>query len=361
MSRMYQGRIKKPVDIIKQPWLDFERFISFAIYKHMKSRVISRRYPDVVKKVLLIRRNRLGDAVNVLPIIEGIKECQPDVEIHMLANQYNQVIFQYSPYVDKVHAIDEKWLLGKFTLFMHPELLKLREENFDLVIGLSGYSSVTAQLVAWVKGKYNVGSVSKKGTLYDLIFDLGARELDTADKHHVDDMAHIVRLAKLKLPNTLPYTKLLRPNPAQQKWLAICPDVKRKESRYPIEQYGQMIFSLLSGKSVDKILLFTEGPRSEYRQLEQFGAEWRNTANVEEFIREVSKCQVAVTAEGGSAHITGALGLGVVVISGMGHQAYWRPYAQHVRILEQKHAIGKISPEAIIAEIDALENEMNSR
>lgn len=355
---MYKGRLKKPADIVKQPWLDFYRFISFLLYSLIKGRIRKRDYPAVVENILLVRRNRLGDAVNVLPIIEGIKECQPDIKIHVLASQYNAVIFQHSSCVDQVHVINEKWLIGKFTLFMHPVLLKLREEKFDLVIGLGGYSSVLAQLVAWVKGKYNVGPVSKKGTLYDLIFDLGVGELEAADKHHIDDMAHIVRQTRLKLPNTLSYTRLLRPNPPQQKWLAICPDVKRKESRYPIEQYGQVIVLLLRDKLVDKIVLFTEGPDSEYRQLEQFGAEWRNTANVEEFIREVSKCQVAVTAEGGSAHITGALGLGVVVISGMGHQAYWRPYAQHVRILEQKNAIDKIRPEAIVAEIDALKYEM---
>ncbi len=302
----------------------------------------------------------MGDAVNVLPIIEAIKSQQSDVEIHVLANQYNQVIFQYSPYVDKVHVMNEKWGLGKITLFMHPLLLKLREENFDLVIGLGGYSSVLAQLVAWVKGKYNVGPVSKKGTLYDLIFDLGVEEFDAVGKHHVDDMAYIVRQTKLKLPNALPYTKLLRPNPPQQKWLAICPDVKRKESRYPIGQYGQVIVSLLRDKLVDKILLFTEGPQSEYRQLEGYGAEWCNTRSVEEFIQEVSKCQWAITAEGGSAHITGALGMGLVVISGMGHQAYWRPYAEHVRILEQKNAVSEIEPDAIVAEIRDLQMQIAS-
>ena len=189
---MYQGRIKTPFDLIKQPWLDFERYISFVLYLLLKKVVAVRKRPVIVNKILLIRRNRLGDAVNVLPIIRGIKQFQPKVEIHVLASRYNAPIFRCCPYIDKVHRIDEQWLLGKATLFMHPVILSLRRESFDLVIGVGGYSSVLAQLVLWVKGKYNVAVISKKGTFYDLAFDNGVAELSISDKHHVEDMAHIV-------------------------------------------------------------------------------------------------------------------------------------------------------------------------
>lgn len=355
---MYKGRIKKPVDIIKQPWLDFERLISLGIYKLMKSRKKSRPCPGDLKKILLIRRNRLGDAVNVLPIIEGIKQCQPDTQIHVLANQYNAVVFEHSGAVDKVHVIDEKWLLGKLTLFMHPVLLQLSKENFDLVIGLGGYSSVLAQLVFWVKGRYNVGPVSKKGTFYDLVFDLGVAEsFDRDGKHHVDDMAYIVRQTRLNLPEKLPYTKLLRPRQARPGWLALCPDVKRKESRYPLSYYQQLVEMVLANHEVERILLFTESPDSEYRQLENFGAQWQATASVEQFIQAVSECQWAITAEGGGAHLAGALGLGLVVISGMGHQNYWRPYAEQVRVLEVKNAVSQIPPEAVLAEFRLLKQQ----
>ena len=352
---MYKGRIKKPIDIIKQPWLDFERLISLGIYKLMKRRKKTRSCSGNFKKILLVRRNRLGDAVNILPIIEGIKQCQPNMQIHVLANQYNAVVFEHSGAVDKVHVIDEKWLLGKLTLFMHPVLLQLRKEDFDLVIGVGGYSSVLAQLVFWVKGRYNVGPVSKKGTFYDLVFDLGVAESIGRDsKHHVDDMAYIVRQTRLNLPEKLPFTKLVRPRPACPGWLALCPDVKRKESRYPLSHYQQLVEILLANHEVEKILLFTESPDSEYRQLENFGAEWQATSNVEDFIQSISVCQWAITAEGGGAHIAGALGLGLVVISGMGHQNYWRPYAERVRVLDVKNTVSQIPPEAVAAEFREL-------
>ena len=358
MKRIYQGRIKKPIDIIKQPWLDFFRLISFFIFKLLKNRVRSRDYPKDIKKILLIRRNRLGDAINVLPVIEGIKRCKPNIEIHVLANQYNAVIFKHSPYVDKVHTIDEKWFLGKFTLFMHPVLLELRKEEFDLVIGFGGYSSVLAQLVFWVKGKYNVGVHSKKGAIYDFAYDLGVNELNAENKHHVDDMAHIAKSAQLSLPEQIPYTYINSKVNKQNNWLAICPDVKRKESQYSIDNYANVIQELLKAGDVDKAILFTESEKSPYRELEKYGAHWCPTRNVEEFIQEISKCQWVISSEGGGAHIAGALGLGVVVLSGMGHQTYWRPYAKFVRVLEQKHAVNDISVSLIADEFRSLKSEM---
>lgn len=346
---MYSDRIKKPIDIVKQPWLDCERAVCRVIYRLLKSSVNPRPYPDSVKKLLLIRRNRLGDAVNVLPVIDGIKQYRPDLEIHVLANHYNAEIFRHNAHVDQLHVIDEKWRLGKFSLFCHPVLKALRQETFDLVIGLGGYSSVLAQLVYWVKGRYNIGVVSKKGTFYDFCYDLGLVEQAREDKHHVDDMAYIVRSAGLQLPDILPFARMRIDSIRQKKCLAICPDVKRTESRYPVEFYARAVEELLQAKDIEQAVLFTSSPNSPYRNLEKSGVRWCPTSNVAEFVREVAKCEWAISAEGGSAHIAGALGLGVVVLSGMGHQNYWRPYAEHVEILENKQGVIRIGSGEVVA------------
>lgn len=351
---MYKGRIKKPVDIIKQPILDITRLISFLLYRLLKETINGRNYPCDIKKILLIRRNRLGDAVNILPVIEGIKQCHPDIEIHVLANKYNAVIFNHSQFVDKIYVIDEKWLLGKITFFIHPLLLSLRNESYDIVIGLGGFSSVLAQMALWIKGKYNVGTHSKKGSIYDLIYDQTVPELPRGNRHHVDDMAHIVRRAKLNLPDPLPYTHMSCNKIKQNKYLAICPDVKRIESRYSVSNYAEVLTELLNSGEISRAILFTESENSLYRALEKYGAHWCPTKNVEEFIQKIAECEWAITSEGGSAHISGALGLGVIVLSGMGHQTYWRPYARFVRILEEKNAINNIDPNTLIFEFRSL-------
>jgi ADP-heptose:LPS heptosyltransferase len=344
----YRQRIVKPVDVIKQPWLDLQRALLRGVYYLLHTRIKSRPYPESVDKILLVRRNRLGDAVNSTPLIVGLRQSYPQLRIHVLANPYNRVVFEHTPGVDCVHVIDEYWGLGKFSLFCHPLLQALRREQFDLVIGLGGYSSVLAQLVYWVKGRYNVGMASKKGGLYDLLYDLGLPDSGRGNGHHVDDMAAIIRAAGLSLPQQLPYTTLSRPHQPQGRWLALCPDVKRNASRYPLQSYARLVETVLQRGWVDRVCLFTDKPDSPYRQLEQSGAQWCATASVQEFMDQVSRCRWAVSAEGGGAHIIGALGLDLLVLSGMGHQQYWRPYVEHVRVIDHAEGIASVPVEDIL-------------
>jgi len=199
---------------------------------------------------------------------------------------------------------------------------------------------------------------SKKGNLYDFAYDCRVAEIEVENKHHVDDMAHIARSAKLKLPDLLPYTHLDSDSSKLSNCLAICPDVKRKESCYPVDKYAKVIQELLESDDVNQVILFTENENSPYRELEQYGARWCPTRNVEEFIKEVSKCRWAISSEGGSAHIVGALGLGVIVLSGMGHQTYWRPYAEFVSVLERKQAVDEIETYAVISAFRNLKAQM---
>jgi len=134
------------IDFIKQPWLKIERFILHLCYLAIRKSVKSKAYPKHVAKILIIRRNRLGDSINVLPIIEAIKKNYPSIKVSVLANQYNAEIFNYSTYIDQVYCINEKWGLGRITLYLNPVIRKLRRENFDLVIGLGGFASMLSQI-----------------------------------------------------------------------------------------------------------------------------------------------------------------------------------------------------------------------
>ena len=68
------------IDFIKQPWLKLERFILHLCYLAIRKSVKSKAYPKHVAKILIIRRNRLGDSINVLPIIEAIKKNYPSIK-----------------------------------------------------------------------------------------------------------------------------------------------------------------------------------------------------------------------------------------------------------------------------------------
>jgi len=340
------------IDFIKQPWLKLERFILHLCYLALRKYIKPNPYPKQIKTILLIRRNRLGDSINILPIIEALKKNYPSIKISVLANQYNAEIFSYSEHIYQLYSINEKWGLGRITLYLNPIIKKLRQENFDLVIGLGGYASMLSQISFCINGKYSVGPKSFEGNFNDLLLDFSVSKAVGKHNLHVDEMARIVRNARLKLPKKLPFPKLNVSVAYKKNWLAICPDVNRKESRYSIENYKQIIMHLLLNKVVEKIILFLETEKSPYIELVNAGATYQKTKNLNEFISGIAKCKIALTAAGGSSHIASALDLKVVVISGIKNQAFWRPYGKKVTIFEKENNINLINPKSIIKSIE---------
>jgi ADP-heptose:LPS heptosyltransferase len=342
------------IDFIKQPWLKIERFILHLCYLAIRNNIKSKPYPKVIKKILIIRRNRLGDSINVLPLIDGIKKKYPSIKISVLANQYNAEIFKYSEHTYKVYCINEKWGLGRITLYFNPVIRKLRHENFDLVIGLGGFASILSQISFCIKGKYSVGPKSLEGNFNDLLFDLSVEKIKSKNKLHIDEMANIVKNAQLNLPQKLSYPQLNIASKSKNKWLALCPDVNRKESCYSIENYKEIIQHIISKKIVNKVILFLSSSKSPYHELTEYGAEYQATHNLKEFIKKIAQCKIALTAAGGSSHIASSLNLSVVVISGIKNQSFWRPYGKSIKVFENERNINLIRPIKIVRALKKL-------
>ena len=349
--------IFKYLTFLKNCWNDslqkIRHFLLRILYLTFKSQKKTNPYPKQVKKILLIRRNRLGDAINLLPIIHAIKKNYPNVEINVLANQYNSQIFEYCSAISHIHILNEKIWLGQNFLFLNPIIKKLKKENFDLVIAFGGYTSRLAKITYFLKSKYSVGMGSNK-FLFDLFYDKAVIQNKTKFKSQIEEMSTLIKAARLNIPKNLPYTNLELLNRPNQKWLAICPDVKREESQYPINFYGEIIKKVLNENKFTRVSFFLADIRSPYTKLKDYGAEYIQTNNLSELITTLSKYGSVLTAEGGSAHIAGALGLSVFIISGTKNQRYWKPHAKNIKTFTNTDSVARIKPGSIIKGINTL-------
>jgi ADP-heptose:LPS heptosyltransferase len=339
---------------LKNFWNDslqnIRHFLLRILYLTFKSQKKTNPYPKQVKKILLIRRNRLGDAINLLPIIHAIKKNYPNVEINVLANQYNSQIFEYCSAISHIHILNEKIWLGQNFLFLNPIIKKLKKENFDLVIAFGGYTSRLAKITYFLKPKYSVGMGSNK-FFFDLFYDKTVIHNKTKFKSQIEEMSALIKAARLTIPKNLPYTNLELLNRKNQKWLAICPEVTKLKTQYPIDSYKKIIKNLSNNKKFKKIILLVNNKNSAYIKLATYGAHLIKTKNLHDFINHLSKCTHVIASEGGAAHIAGALGLSICVISNDENRIYWRPYAKKVKVLSNKNGVKEISPEIITKRI----------
>ena len=322
-------------------------FIVHILFLILNRFTKERKPPKKINKILLIRRNRLGDAINLLPIIEMIRKRYPLLKICVLAETYNAEIFRYSKHIDKIFALNENSWGGRSFFFLNPVVKAAKKENFDLVIAFGGYTSTLAKLIFWLKPKYSAGVISNKGFFFDLVYDKKIKPSSNITSH-VEDMAQVARTSGLKIAKLIPYTHLETTQKKNKKWLAICPDVDRPESQYPIDQYGKIIKTLLKDKKIEKIILFMKSQNSPYMTLTKYGAQYIKTNDLHDLIKHLATCNYAIAAEGGSAHIAAALGLSVCVISGTKNQSYWKPHARKIKTFVNSKGAKEIRSEVIV-------------
>lgn len=137
-------------------------------------------------RILLLRQDRIGDALVSVPVIRALRRAYPDATMHMLFSRTNYgVRGAMAPYVD--HA----WCYNKTPVHALRLLAALRRARYDVVVDLMDNPSANAQLIArWCGAPLRVGIRHERAGHYTHAVPL----LDRAEAHMVE------RIAQLLLP-----------------------------------------------------------------------------------------------------------------------------------------------------------------
>jgi ADP-heptose:LPS heptosyltransferase len=81
-----------------------------------------------IKKLLILRYDRIGDMIVTTPILRGLKIVKPDLFIGIVASSKNVEIIKNNPNVDKIYVLPSKWR------HLWNEIKKIREEGYNLVL-----------------------------------------------------------------------------------------------------------------------------------------------------------------------------------------------------------------------------------
>jgi len=124
-----------------------------------------------VKKILILKYDRIGDMIVATPLIRKLNRILPNAEIHVLASTVNAPIIQHNKRVEKIFIFNNNWLK------MLPTLFKLRSERFDVIFELEASFVTRAFLISkFINSKY-IFSVEK---LHGR-FGLESREIQSYD------------------------------------------------------------------------------------------------------------------------------------------------------------------------------------
>jgi ADP-heptose:LPS heptosyltransferase len=137
------------------------------------------------QRILLLRMERIGDLVMALEAIRDVRTHAPDAEIDLVVGSWNVALAESIPSVNRVEALDARWLAREATGLSLPSLLraatKWRTAQYDLAINFE--PDIRSNMVLAAAGAARTAGWASGGggPLLDLALDYDVKAHTTAN------------------------------------------------------------------------------------------------------------------------------------------------------------------------------------
>ncbi len=324
-------------------------------------------------KILVIRRDNIGDLVCTTPLISALRRRYPHAHIAALVNTYNSQVLEGHPDLDAVYAYAKAKhrLPGQSRAAVYWDrlrlLLKLRAQRFDTVLLASAQPGASAlRLARWIASEHIAGYVEPTG-LVDLALPYAA----VGALHEVEDVFRLgclfgVEGAPGKASMAVDADARARAHAAlgardvKRKLIALHISARKPSQRWPAERYAALIRAL--GVEADFILLWSPGAAdhpqhpgddAKAQAVVQAVGNAPLTAYPTHELRDLAAAlalaDTVICSDGGAMHIAAALGKPILCFFGDSDAAHWHPWGVPYRLLQpDSRAAADISLDAAL-------------
>ena len=296
------------------------------------------------KRIAVLTRAGLGDAVYVIPALRVLRRHYPKAHITAITGERGYPLLLRCPYIDHL-ALRH---LGNGIRGKLQEIIRLRRGCFDLAVILDTSDEKT--LHTFLAGiRYRAGGVKRRfGRLLTHPFCL------PEDAHQINDLCRGVVAAlgcdvsdwQLELfPQTEAHMRMLEKLHdtgwcGQRPLVGINPGASAPNKRWFPDRFAQVIDALING-GAEVVLL---GAQSDMEQVDSILKAVRFTPRVlagqldlDELIFCLKTLDVLISGDTGPSHLAGAVGTSVVAIFGPSRAEHYAPQgAPHV-VIDRSH------------------------
>ncbi len=283
--------------------------------------------PDIYRRILVVRTDRIGDVILSTPVVKNLRDNFPQSFIAMMVRPYTKDVVEGNPYLDEVILYDKNkrekgWLS---TLRFSRVLAKKR---FDLAVVLN--PSNRSNLIPFLAGiPRRVGYDRKMGFL------LTDRIKDTkyeGKKHETEYNLDLIKVLGIDPKDKSVFMPL---GPDSEKWVeevfsrenilasdklvAINPGASDNSKIWVSERYAQ-VADKLSERGVKIIIIGGPGDKRICQKIiENMQRPYINMVannNISQFASLLRRCNLLISPDTGLVHIASAVGTPVVCIFG---------------------------------------------
>jgi heptosyltransferase-3 len=303
-------------------------------------------------RILVIRRDNIGDLVCTTPLLAALRMRYPQAHIAALVNSYNAAVLEGNPHVDAVHCYTKlkhraagESRIGILAARL-AMLARLRREPFDhIVLAKAGVDRQGLTLARQLRRRNIVGFASPG----DKHISLPVPALPYTELHEVQVLQLLA--AAMDAPHADGPLRVYPPAArieswrqrlsldAGRRWIAFHVSAREAERRWPVERCAELIQRLESA-GTGVLLLWSPGaadnpahPGDDDKAAEIMARAGANpgviaapTASLADLIAVLALCRGFIGADGGAMHIAAGLGLPVVALFEERKTKRWHPW-----------------------------------
>jgi heptosyltransferase-3 len=305
-------------------------------------------------KVLVVRRDNIGDLVLTTPVLRALRSRYPEARIEILVNSYNAPVIEGHPDLDAIHVYTKaKHRESRWDAF--PEWtdrlrqgLALRGERFDHVIVPSpGFHPRQIRLARWLRPRH-ISAFCPPGAV-PVGVDRPVSYVGPQGRHHVEDTFRILEAFGIDGPMPDPRIACAAPRSAAGDTLlvGIHLSARRPRNRWPSERFALLMRRLHRETGVRFRLFWAPGEQGAARHpgdddkartvieaTRDIPVEPVETRALRVLIRSLAGCDAIICSDGGAMHLAAALGKPIVCFFGDSLAWHWHPWNVPHRLLQ---------------------------
>ncbi|MGH8703246.1 MAG: glycosyltransferase family 9 protein [Burkholderiales bacterium] len=338
-------------------------------------------------KILVIRRDNIGDLVLTLPLIRAIRERFPDGWIAALVNTYNAPVLEGSPWLDAVYAYQKFKHAGPASLPATAVrdvrlVMALRAQAVDYaVLAGSGLLPRALRLARFCGARHIVGFVpsGQPCGAIDVPVEFGS----AAGLHEVQDVFRLGRAfgiegeapAAFLQPNAAVVSEIhdrlrAKLGGAHGPTVGVHISARKPSQRWPVERFVAFMRAMKDAGTA-RFLLFWSPGAADHRQhpgddakaselleaLRDFPVIACETRRLTELVAGLSLCDRVVCSDGGAMHIAAALGKPILCFFGNSPAERFHPWGvPYVLLQPPSLEVRDISAEQAIEGFERLQD-----
>lgn len=292
------------------------------------------------KKILIIKPSSLGDIIHSLPVLNSLRQCFAQSEIHWVVAKNFAQLLEGHPMINKLWVINKDIWKNPFRILSTIKDFfnlgrRLKAERYDLVIDLQGL--LRSGIISFLTGstmRIGFKEAREGSTLFYTHRVKGGKDVHAVDRYL--KVLSLIDCPVREIVFPLPVSEVRLEVPFPAEYAVLVPGARWLTKRWPPQRFAEIakrlpFKSLIVGSRDDIPLAEEIINSSEGKAISLCGK-----TDLRGLVEVIRRARLVVSNDSGPMHIAAAFGIPTFAIFGPTSELRTGPYGKNVFVVRAK-------------------------